>query len=833
MHGRRSRRGWGRAFGVWVIFAAALFVTTCNLSAQEKAAESNQPRDSEAVPKSQLTETRELDKQTSQTRKDESGNALEVEMVRNLWRDQKTIWTSPSRLRWDDATWLLPLVEATGGFFATDRAVPPALSNSPSRLNRYRDLSNDGLAALLAGTGGVYVWSFVTRDRQQRETGVLATQAVLESVAINSVWEYSLGREEPYQDAGRGRFFAGGTSFPSDHAAAAWSAASVIAHEYPGPLTEFIAYGTATAVTASRVLGKEHFPSDVVVGSAMGWLIGHEVYRLHHDPDLGGGGWRSLSGDEGERSDTRNVGSPFIPLDSWVYPALERLAALGMVKTSMAGLRPWTRIGCARLIQEATDRIADDGNPGAGESELVSRLEQEFSYEIGLLAGNRNLTANVGSIYARGVSISGPPLTNFHFGQTLAYDFGRPFERGMNAQAGGSWSAAAGPVVLYIRAEYQHAPSAPALSDAARFIIGLRDVIPEPPATPLAAIDRPRLLDSYLAVNVHNFEISLGKQSMDWGPGPGGSLLLSDNAEPVNMARIVNPEPFRLPGFLQYLGPVRMDQFFGRLQGHTYTPRPFIYGQKINFKPCPWLELGFGRTTMLGGTGGDPVTAGNLFRSFFPPGLNPHTRAVPGDGRDVMDWTFYIPGVRNYVVFYGEVYADDDVIAWQDPPKNPYRPGIYVTRIPGVSKMDFHAEFVSTESPGWVTPNGNHGNLNYWNSTYRDGYTNNGNLMGNTVGRMGRAVQCWSTYRFDARTSLQFIYKHNSVSPDFIPQGGFWQDYTLQNEMYLRSGFYLKGEMQYEHISSFPILFTGSRENVSAILELGFYPSHERKAESR
>jgi membrane-associated phospholipid phosphatase len=836
MDGRMSwhRRVWGQ--GRPLLLAVALFGSPRGLRAQEQSTELMQAADSHTEQEQTAAETPRFVTQTSTVRSDDNGNAAGTQFVKNLWSDQVDIWTSPSRLHWEDGKWLLPFVELTGGLFATDRASERAISSAPANLNRYRSLSNDGLSSLIAAGAGVYLWSYVARNAQMREAGVLGAEAVLDSLAVSTAGEYSLGRARPDEDAGRGKFFAGGTSFPSNHAVIAWSAASVLVHEYPGPLTEFLAYGTASAISVSRVLGKEHFPSDVVVGSAMGWLIGREVYRKHHSSELdAGGGWQSLSGDEeGEQlHDTRNMGSPFVPLDSWVYPALEKLAALGYVSTAMEGLRPWTRVECARLTEEAEDVIIDSGSPSGIVSELKLRLEQEFSYEMTLLAGNRNLTANVDSIYARAVSISGPPLTNFHLGQTISYDFGRPYERGTNGQAGGSWSAAAGPAAIYVRAEYQHAPSAPALSDAVRNVIALRDEIPEPPGIPVAEVDRPRLLDSYIAVNVNNWEISLGKQSLTWGPGPGGSLLWSDNAEPVNMARIVNPEPFSLPGVLRFLGPVRIDQFFGRLQGHSYIPRPFIYGQKINFKPLPCLELGFGRTTIIGGNGGDPITTGNLLRSFLPPGINPSTRAVPGDGRDVMDWTFYIPGIRNYVVLYGEVYADDDIIAWQNPAKNPYRPGIYLTRIPGISNLDFHAEVVSTESPGWSNPSGNHGNLNYWNNTYRDGYTNNGNLIGNTVGRMGRAIECWFSYQLGARNSVQFIYKHNSVSPDFIPQGGYWQDYAARNDLYLASGFYLRSELQFEHISSYPILFNGSRESISAILELGFVPSWGRKSASR
>src|SRR5579862_8439007 len=137
----------------------------------------------------------------------------------------------------------------------------------------------------------------------------------------------------------------------------AWSAASVIAHEYPGPLTEVLAYGAAAAISTSRVLAGQHFSSDVVVGSAIGWLIGREVYRLHHDPELCGGGWNPLSDENSDAArDFQKMGSPAVPLDSWVYPALQRLAALGYITTGLQGLQPWTRLECARLLAEQTTR---------------------------------------------------------------------------------------------------------------------------------------------------------------------------------------------------------------------------------------------------------------------------------------------------------------------------------------------------------------------------------------------------------------------------------------------------------------------------------------------
>ena len=119
------------------------------------------------------------------------------------------------------------------------------------------------------------------------------------------------------------------------------------------------------------------------------------------------------------------------------------------------------------LTEEAGESLQDNHAAEEEAIGLQARLAHEFAYEMNLLSGGRNLTASIESVYARAVSISGPPLTDgYHFGQTDAYDFGRPFERGTNGQAGGSFSAAAGPLAFYVRAEYQHAPSAPALSPA-------------------------------------------------------------------------------------------------------------------------------------------------------------------------------------------------------------------------------------------------------------------------------------------------------------------------------------------------------------------------------
>ena len=78
-----------------------------------------------------------------------------------------------------------------------------------------------------------------------------------------------------------GKSYPGGDSFPSGHSAAAFAFAHVVASEYPGWKVKLAVYGLAAATAFARVGGREHFPSDAVVGSAIGYLVGGYVFHLH------------------------------------------------------------------------------------------------------------------------------------------------------------------------------------------------------------------------------------------------------------------------------------------------------------------------------------------------------------------------------------------------------------------------------------------------------------------------------------------------------------------------------------------------------------------------
>jgi len=750
---------------------------------------------------------------------------------KDILHDQQRIWTSPARLRFSDTEWLVPFAGISAGLFVTDRDVSLHLSHNPSTLSHYNTLSNAGVGALVGGAAGLWLLSFPSHNSHWRETGLLAGEAAINSLIPAEISKYGLGRDRPLQGDGGGHFFQGGTSFPSEHSVAAWAVAGVIAHEYPGPIPKLLAYGMASLVSYSRIRAEQHFSSDVFVGSILGSLIAQEVYSHHHDPDLGGEDWNSI-GDvfRAGSSNPANQGTPYVPLDSWVYPALDRLAGLHLVDSEFVGMRPWTRRECARLVTEAGDHLTDD-NPNSNDAqEIVSQLEREFQPEID---GTEQGIFRVESLYSRAEYISGSPINDgYHFAQTQINDFGRPFGRGWNTATGFSAYATEGRWVSYFRGEWQTSGGLPALSLAARETIQQVDHIGQlPPGLPQPSVDQFTVLDAYVGLMFSNWQVTFGRQSLWWGPGDGGPMMLSDDAVPLNMFRINRVTPLKLPSVLGWLGPLRVEFFLGQLSGqqfmnvhgimgsfqHTLHPQPMINGERFTFKPTPNFEFGFSRTTIFAGES-VPFTLGSFKNSLFS--LSRSAVNDPGDRRSGMDWSYRLPMLRDWVTFYGDAFADDQIspIAYLD--RSAIRAGLYFSHLPRISKLDFRVEGVYTDLPaGGALSHG----FFYSNDRYLNGYTSNGQLMGSWIGREGQGAQAWTNYWFSPRNRLQFNFRHQKVSQQFIPGGGSLTDVGVRSDYWLRPSIGLSGWVQYERWM-FPIIQPNAARNTTVGVEVQFQP---------
>jgi hypothetical protein len=715
---------------------------------------------------------------------------------------------------------------------ATDRWVPRTLDISPKTQKRFNTFSNAGLAGAVAFSGGAYLLGKMRGNDYQRRAGFLAGEAMVDAAAVGQLLKFTFGRERPGEGSGRDKFFKGGNSFPSDHSLLTWSSAAALTEAYPGWGSKMLFYGGATAVSVSRILANKHAPSDVLVGSTLGYLIGKKVYRRHtveREIEAQYGTFKSAPDPE-ERT-TTNKATVYIPMDSWVYNAFDRLNALGYVSTGFVGLRPWTRGEFERLMDDIPEDVASD-DPVAGP--LVEALRTELSGED--VSNLHKINAELESVYFRATGISGKPLTNgFFFGSTIVNDFGRPFQEGFNGIGGVSGRAEMGPLAFYVRAEYEHAPSGPAYPESA--LIAIRNGIdpykflPIPPALLQPQIDRIRLLDSYVTWNFDNWQLSFGKQSMWWGPGQSGAMVFSDNAEPVNMARLDRTQPLPLPGFLKILGPMRLQMFIGRLSGQQFehvgnnyfgtygqqlSDQPYVMGQKVSFKLTPNLEIGVSRTSVFGGPE-FALTPRRLWEVFFSPSTSNSIAHDPGDRRTGFDFSYRIPGFRKWLTLYNDAMAEDEINPIAYPRRSAMNPGIYMPQLPKLPHMDFRAEAAYTDLPGLRLSD-----YFYWNIKYNSGYTNDGHLMGNWVGRQGKALQFTSNYYFSGRDKLQVMYRKLAVSPD-TGRRGTQHDFSAKFDYTVSSKLEASALVQYERWN-FPVLAPTPQSNVTASVQLKYTP---------
>lgn len=206
---------------------------------------------------------------------------------RNVLHDQVGIWTSPVRVRPHDLKWLVPLALVTGAAIATDhRAMSDVVSRDPVFNHASVDASNVLLTGLFAAPITLFVYGHMMQDEHARESGLIGGEALVDAAVVEQGMKLVFWRERPHADDARGRFFQSSvgpdSSLPSSHTVFAWSSAAVLADEYPSPMARIGIYSLAAGVSLTRVLGREHFPSDVIVGSAAGWLAGHYVDKIRH-----------------------------------------------------------------------------------------------------------------------------------------------------------------------------------------------------------------------------------------------------------------------------------------------------------------------------------------------------------------------------------------------------------------------------------------------------------------------------------------------------------------------------------------------------------------------
>lgn len=117
-------------------------------------------------------------------------------------------------------------------------------------------------------------------ERRAVNGGLTLLEGNLILGVVVDVSKQAFGRVRP-NHPGPGRWFAGGDSFPSSHAAHAFLIAAVLDATVEEPEWRWIIYATASGVALQRLHEGVHYPTDVIAGGALGWWVGHRLSVSH------------------------------------------------------------------------------------------------------------------------------------------------------------------------------------------------------------------------------------------------------------------------------------------------------------------------------------------------------------------------------------------------------------------------------------------------------------------------------------------------------------------------------------------------------------------------
>lgn len=556
------------------------------------------------------------------------------------------------------------------------------------------------------------------------------------------------------------------------------------------------------------------------------------------------------------------MGSPYIPVDSWIYPAVLRLYSLGFLNHVYLGLRPWTQDSLLHML-------ADTGHAIEEAAESPARDEAESSY----LAVKSELKREAGegcapgvhleSTYAQARGISGTPLRDsHHLGSTIVNDYGRPYEEGLNSASGASGYAHAGRFVLYLRGEFQSAPSAAGYSAGFAQVLSNVDSTtvlnpatgdlynqPTIPQGPISTATQGRFLEAYVSAQYVNHVFSFGKQDEWLGPAKGGSMAYSNNAENVYAFHINRIEPLYVPLLSTITGPFRYEFLVGALRGHTLIPNPaypgpnqpttatqpnvtnpgdpWVHVEKISFRPTDNLEFGFERTAFFGGEGHAPVTIHSFLRSFFSltagqPAVK-FSRNDPGARFGAFDFSYRLPFVRNWLTLYCDSASHDDISPISAPRHASIRPGLYLSHVPGLPRFDLRVEAASTDPPTRASQGGQY---MYYEFIEKEGYTNQGQLFGDWIGREDKGGQAWATWHLSGNEWIQASLRLQKAAKDFIPGGTTLHEFNVQVVKRVGREFEVTGSFAAEGWKA-PSYLTGLQTNTVTKVQLTWLP-HDR-----
>jgi len=379
-----------------------------------------------------------------------------------------------------------------------------------------------------------------------------------------------------------------------------------------------------------------------------------------------------------------------IPLDSPFYEDIGLLIAQGLVQSDLSSTKPITREEAGRLLAEARYYAGIEKIPSAITS-LLHRLSEDYDEEISLATAQSSTPSTV----LKPVDELSITYMNLDGPFSIFNNEGIEYFNGNNATVRFQSKARLWRVFsFYIEPLLLYNENAQGTEGNDESTV--------------------RLHKGYITFTVDNFEIQWGKDTLWWGPGYHGALLMSNNARPFEMYKISNPRATVLPWIFRYLGPFRYNLFISELDKEAasgHPPNSKLFGTRIDFKPHPLFEFGISYLSHFGGDrpGIDGLDLSDYYRIIVS---NECRRFDKRDSNKqaAIDAAFTIPNISDIVPLadslklYAEWGGEDQGIT---PDKRAYLAGIAFHNILTAQGLTVRAEYANlspeSNTDAWYT----------------------------------------------------------------------------------------------------------------------------------
>ena len=427
-----------------------------------------------------------------------------------------------------------------------------------------------------------------------------------------------------------------------------------------------------------------------------------------------------------------------VPLDHWSYAAVDKLANYGLIDSAMLSLKPISRTEMSRHVAQAQYSLRRMDAPPEILSDILERLEREFRGELiqlGMLDGTYggSFLKPVEDPYVKYLYADDDPALENLRGDT--------FSRHSNYRIGfASRAHLADIAAFYLHPEYQ---------DGAFEADG--DV---------------ELVEAYGKVMVGPIEIEAGKDSLWWGPGHHGSIVMSNNALPLQMIKVTNPQPVELPWLFRILGPYRAEWFMAQLEDDRHIPEARLSGLRLNFKPHVRWELGLSRVVMFGGRGVPTVGLFDYAKMFLARTEQAENNQLAGFDTsllvplDEIPYGRYLP-LRTVKLYFDGAGEDE---AGTLPSNWGFLYGMQLNDLLKTGRTDLRIEYADNHVTGKP-------DVFYGHSLYTSGYTYKGRILGHHMGTDSHDlfIQLSHYLTKDLRLDLTYDHQIHSLSAETQP----------------------------------------------------------------